>query len=317
MDKIKLTGIAPNNEQLKRLDILVANLFPDYSRSKIQQWIKSGHLSVDGKVETKNRKFLLGGEQLELIVELEPAGTWQAQEIKLNVIDEDEDIIIINKQAGLVVHPGTGNPDKTLVNGLLNRFPELESLPRAGIIHRLDKETSGLLVVARNLKSHHFLTDQLQQRAFSRTYIAVVCGQLIVGGTITAPIGRHPKQRIKMAVVKNGKEAITHYQLIKRYRGHSLLQVKLETGRTHQIRVHMNHIGHTLVGDPVYGGRLMIPSGASENLKQVLRIFKRQALHAKKLGLIHPSRKIWTEWEAEIPEDMQYLIDVMEQDSHA
>lgn len=315
MEKIQLSATAPVNEQHLRLDVVLSKIFSDYSRSKIQQWIKSGHLKIDGVVEKKNRRVLLGGELIQFDVEVEAAGTWQAQPVELEVMFEDRELIIVNKQAGLVVHPGTGNPDNTLVNGLLNRYPELESLPRAGIIHRLDKDTTGLLVVARNLKSHHFLTDQLQQRAFSRTYQAVVCGQLIVGGTIDEPIGRHPTQRTKMAVVKNGKEAITHYQLLKRYRGHSLISVKLETGRTHQIRVHMNHIGHTLVGDPVYGGRLKIPAGASEALQQQLRKFKRQALHARELGILHPEHKEMMTWEAELPQDMKKLIEVMEQDA--
>lgn len=314
---IRLQGEAPLDVAKKRLDVVLSEMFPEYSRSRLQQWLKQGNITINGEVQKKPRFSLVGGEYIEVNAEIEAAGQWQPQAIQINIVYEDSELIVVNKQAGLVVHPGTGNSDKTLVNGLLHRYPELEGLPRAGIIHRLDKNTTGLLVVARNLKAHHHLTSQLQQRAFTREYQALVSGKMIVGGTVDAPIGRHPHQRVKMAVVASGKEAITHYQLKHKYRAHCLLDLKLETGRTHQIRVHMNHIGHTLVGDQVYGGRLMIPSGASEALANALRHFKRQALHARKLGLIKPSTGKWIEWEAELPDDFRQLVEIMEQDINA
>ncbi|HFB64726.1 MAG TPA: 23S rRNA pseudouridine(1911/1915/1917) synthase RluD [Aeromonadales bacterium] len=313
-EKIKLQAEAPMDVAKKRFDVVLSEMFPDYSRSRLQQWLKQGNITINGDVQKKPRFSLAGGELIQVDAEIEAAGQWQPQSLPLNITYEDTDLIVVNKQAGLVVHPGTGNSDKTLVNGLLHRYPELEGLPRAGIIHRLDKNTTGLLVVARNLKAHHHLTTQLQQRAFAREYQALVSGKMIVGGTVDAPIGRHPHQRIKMAVVASGKEAITQYQLKQKFRAHSLLEVKLETGRTHQIRVHMKHIGHTLVGDQVYGGRLMIPAGAGEALTNALRHFKRQALHARKLGLIHPSTHEWIEWEADLPDDFKQLLEIMEQD---
>ncbi len=311
---VNLQGRAPLDIAKKRLDVILSEMFPAYSRSRLQMWLKQGKITINGCVQTKPRYSLKGGEDIIVAAEITAAGEWTAQAISINIAYEDEALIVVNKQAGLVVHPGTGNSDKTLVNGLLYRYPELEGLPRAGIIHRLDKDTTGLLVVARTLSAHHHLTAQLQQRAFTREYQAVVMGKMIVGGTVNAAIGRHPTQRIKMAVVASGKEAITHYQLVQKYRAHSLLDLKLESGRTHQIRVHMNHIGHTLVGDPVYGGRLMIPAGASDDLSDVLRHFKRQALHAKKLALLHPTSEKWIAWEAKLPADFENLIQVMEQD---
>ncbi len=312
--KIHLEAQAPLEIAKKRLDVVLAQMFPEYSRSRLQHWLKQGKISINGVMQNKPRFSLVGGEWIRVDAEIEAVGQWQPQSIQLDIAYEDQDLIVVNKQSGLVVHPGTGNSDKTLVNGLLHRYPELDALPRAGIIHRLDKYTTGLLVVARNLTAHHHLTTQLQQRAFAREYQAVVCGKMIVGGTVEAPIGRHPHQRIKMAVVASGKEAITHYRLQQKYRAHSLLSVRLETGRTHQIRVHMNHIGHALVGDQLYGGRLMIPAGASEDLAQALRHFKRQALHARKLGLLHPGSKKWIEWTVDLPEDFCRLVTAMEHD---
>ncbi len=315
-EKIELHAVIPQIDTKKRLDVVLADLFPDYSRSRIQQWMKQGKVSVGGAICTKPRANYLIGDEVSIEAELESAGEWAAQEIELDIVYSDEQLIIVNKQAGLVVHPGVGNKDKTLVNGLLHRFPELEGLPRAGIVHRLDKDTTGLLVVARNLASHNHLVTQLQQRAFSREYLALVEGEMIVGGKVEQAIGRHPTHRTKMAVVANGKEAITHYRVEQLLRGHSLLSVKLETGRTHQIRVHMSHLGYPLTGDQLYRGRLKMPAGASEEFLEALRQFKRQALHAKKLGLMHPSKNQWVEWEADLPEDFQHLLKIMEDDKN-
>jgi 23S rRNA pseudouridine1911/1915/1917 synthase len=243
-------------------------------------------------------------------------GEWQSEPISLDILHEDAHLIVINKPVGMVVHPAAGNPGGTMLNALLHHAPELRHVPRAGIVHRLDKDTSGVLVVARDLSAHKYLVEQLQARAFVREYLAVVNGVLTAGGTVDAPIGRHPVQRKRMAVVNvGGKSAVTHYRVEQRFRAHTLIKVNLETGRTHQIRVHMAHIHHALVGDQVYGGRLKLPAGSSEELIEVLRKFKRQALHARYLELVHPGTGESMGWEAPIPDDMQHLIDVMQEDS--
>lgn len=303
----------------KRFDQVVSELLPDYSRSRVQQWIKQGLVLLNGK-PAKAKEKMRGGEIIEIDVDFDAEDSldenWIAEDIPLNIVYEDEDVIVINKPAGLVVHPGAGNPQGTLLNALLHHEPALASVPRAGVIHRLDKETTGLLVVARNLKSHAFLVEELQERNFEREYRALVCGVMTAGGTVEEPIGRHPTMRTRMAVVRSGKHAVTHYRVEQRYRAHSLLRVNLETGRTHQIRVHLAHINFPIVGDPVYGGRLMFPKGSSEALNEALREFKRQALHAARLGILHPRTGQEMSWEAPIPEDMQHLIDVMETDCH-
>jgi len=294
-----------------RLDQALASLFPDYSRARLQRWIKDGHVTVDGK-KRRPRDTVHGGEQISLTVALEEETNWVAQPLPLNIVFEDESIIVINKPAGLVVHPGAGNQHSTLSNALLHHAPELESVPRAGIVHRIDKETSGLLVVARTLVAQKSLGEQLQARAFDRHYQALVMGVMTAGGTVDAPIGRHPVNRTRQAVVDehatSGKEAITHYRVAERFRAHTLVNVKLETGRTHQIRVHMAHIQYPLVGDPVYGGRLRIPSGATPELEKALRKFKRQALHAASLGFVHPLSGEEVSWEVPLPDDMQQLL---------
>ena len=280
-------GLISDDWAGKRLDHALADMFPDYSRSRLQQWLKDGQITVNGEVLRAKDK-VAGGEEVELYPKLECDTDWQAQDIPLDIVHEDEHILVIHKPAGLVVHPAAGNQDGTLLNGLLFHDTELATLPRAGIVHRLDKDTSGLLVVARTLKAQKQLVDQLQERAFLREYRAVVNGVLTAGGTVDEPIGRHPVHRKRMAVVHNGKTAITHYRIEQRFRAHSLLRVKLETGRTHQIRVHMAHINHPIVGDPVYGGRLKLPKGCTDELVETLRSFKRQALHATLLlSLIH------------------------------
>ena len=294
METLKTT--IPAHLDNKRLDQALAELFPEYSRARLQAWIKAGQITVDDKI-LKPRDKIHTGQNIIVNPIIEPQERWEAQQIPLDIIYEDDDIIIINKPPGLVVHPGAGTRDKTMLNALLHHAPELAKLPRAGIIHRLDKDTSGLLVVARNLKSHTKLVTELQHHNIKREYEAIVVGVMTAGGTVDAPIGRHPKDRKRMAVVPSGKPAITHYRVIKRFKAHTHIKVMLETGRTHQIRVHMAHIHYPILGDPVYGGN-----------KAKYKNFPRQALHAKCLGLIHPATGEQMEWQAPLPDDMQGLL---------
>jgi 23S rRNA pseudouridine1911/1915/1917 synthase len=299
-----------------RLDQAAAQLFPDYSRARLQLWIKSGELKVDGEVK-KPRDKLLSGEVLTLQAQVEDEDRWEAQDIDLHIVYEDDALLVVNKPVGLVVHPAAGHANGTLLNALLNYIPDSASVPRAGIVHRLDKDTSGLMVVAKTLAAQNHLVNQLQARTVSREYEAVVFGSLTGGGKVEADIGRHPQQRKKMAVVApglGGKEAITHYRLIKRFKHHSHIRCMLETGRTHQIRVHMAHVRHALVGDPVYAGRPRLPKGASAELIDILRGFKRQALHARRLTLIHPFSEEEISWEVSLPQDMVTLLHVLEQE---
>lgn len=306
----------------QRLDQTLAELLPEYSRSRIQQWIKQGKVLLNGE-PCKAKTKVTGGESLLVTIEQEQQGEWQAEEIPLDIIFEDDSILLINKPVGLVIHPAVGNQTGTLLNALLYHCPELINVPRAGIVHRLDKDTSGILVVAKTLQAQTALVKQLQNRAFDREYEAIVQGEMISGGSIDEVIGRHPTQRVKMAVVRHpgpgknsGKEAITHYRIKERYRGYTCLQVKLETGRTHQIRVHLSYLNFPVVGDPVYGGRLRIPPDCNEHLQQFLTHFKRQALHARRLGLKHPQTGEWLEWEVDVPEDMQILKQLLADYSH-
>jgi 23S rRNA pseudouridine1911/1915/1917 synthase len=308
--KIQLSATLPTELGNLRLDQALAKLFPDYSRSRLQSWIKQQHVTVDGK-HLKAKDKIQPGQMIEVHASLEEQIAWQAQQMDLNIIYEDESIIVINKPPGLVVHPAVGNPDQTLVNALLHYAPELAQLPRAGIVHRLDKNTSGLMVVARNLEAHHWLVKQIQARKVKREYLAVVNGRIISGGTIEAPIGRHHVHRTQMAVTDSGKEAVTHYWVKERFKDHTLLKILLETGRTHQIRVHMAYIHHPIVGDTTYGGRLKIPAGCSEQFKEALRHFRRQALHAWRLSLQHPVNGKLMEWQADVPEDMLRLIETL------
>lgn len=288
----------PENEAGKRLDQVLAQLLPQYSRSRLQTWIKAGQILVDGVEETEPKRKIRGGECL--LVNTLPDQDLLAQvpeNIPLDVVFEDDELIVINKPAGMVVHPGSGNWSGTLMNALLYHAPQLTGVPRAGIVHRLDKETSGLLVVAKTLVSQTDLVRQLQARTVKREYLAVAVGKLSGQGIVEAPIGRHPSQRIKMAVVQNGKPAITHYRVIKSLGEATLVSCRLETGRTHQIRVHMAHLGHPLLGDPVYG-----------RTTSHLPVFHRQALHAAHLELVHPVSGEPMGWEAPLPEDMQALL---------
>lgn len=306
-DRITASFTVPPALSGRRLDQAIAELMPEHSRSRLQSWIKGGALLLNGKPCKPKDKVGLG-DRLELDAEPEVKVTWQAETIDLDIVYEDEHLLVINKPAGLVVHPAAGHADGTLVNALLNHAPELENLPRAGIVHRLDKDTSGVMVVARSLIAHTSLVEQLQSRTMGREYEAVIVGTLTGGGTVDAPIGRHPRDRKKMAVVAGGKPAVTHYRLLERFAAHTLVRCQLESGRTHQIRVHMAHLHHPLVGDPAYGGRLRLPKGTTDDLREVLSGFSRQALHARQLTLEHPETGETLSWEVPLPDDLQLLI---------
>lgn len=292
-----------------RLDQALSRAWPDFSRNRLQQWIDTGKVLVDG-VRRRPRDKVWGGEAVRLDAVLESVGYDAPEPIPLQLVFEDDQLLVLDKPPGLVVHPAAGNPDGTLLNALLHHAPGLSALPRAGIVHRLDKDTSGLLVVAKTLKAHRSLVEQLQCRSVYREYRALVVGDLVAGAVVDAPVGRHPSQRTRMAVVPGGRPAVTHYRVLERYPGHSLLGVKLETGRTHQIRVHMAHIHHPLVGDHTYGARPRPPSGCDAALTSALQGFPRQALHAIRLGLVHPGTGSQLEWESPIPSDLQTLLDL-------
>lgn len=315
-EKIRVSAVIPDELAGARLDQAAALLFPDYSRSRLQGWIKSGELTVNG-ASSRPKDKALGGEELVISAELKDEGSWQPQAIDFGLVHEDEALLVLNKPAGLVVHPAAGHSDGTLVNALLSHCPNLVQLPRAGIVHRLDKDTSGLMVVAKTLESHHALVKQLQARTVHREYEALVFGAMTGGGRVDQPMGRHPQQRKKMAVVNGGKEAVTHYRLLKRFAHFSHVRCLLETGRTHQIRVHMAHIKHPLIGDPQYAGRPRIPKGASEALLEALRGFRRQALHARRLELLHPFSQEPCAWESELPEDFLALAQVLAEEDPA
>ena len=299
----------PEDYAGQRLDQALTSLMPDYSRSQIKNWIQSGELRVNGQ-QQKPKYKVMGSEAIELETTIEDLEHWQPQNIPLDIMYEDDHILVINKPKGLVVHPGAGTPDGTIVNALLYHRPELATLARAGVVHRLDKDTTGLMVVAKTLAARKSLIEQLQDRSMSREYDAVVEGCLTAGFTINTPIGRHPKHRTKMAVAPEdmGKEAITHVRVLEKFRQHTLVRAKLETGRTHQIRVHLAHKRHPLVGDQTYGQRLKLPKQANETLIEYLRHFNHQALHARKLSLIHPETGKTMSWQAKTPEDMKKLI---------
>ena len=305
-----LNIIIPERMTGARLDASLAEMLPDYSRSKLTIWIKSGDALINQKT-FKPKDKVSGSEIVCLTLNQKQSNDWTAEKIPLNVVYEDEDIIVINKQFGLVTHPGAGNWSGTLANALLYYDPALSALDRAGIVHRLDKNTSGLMVVARNEKSQKYLVEQLQNHSVDREYSAIVYGHMIAGGTVDEPIGRDPKDRVKQAVLMSGKEATTHYRAIDRFKSHTHVKAILETGRTHQIRVHLSHVGHSLIGDPMYGGRVRFPKKASEELKDALVNFTRQALHSKKLTLTHPISGEIMSWKAPLPDDMLRLLEVL------
>jgi 23S rRNA pseudouridine1911/1915/1917 synthase len=305
-----LTIIIPERMTGDRLDVALSEMLPDYSRSKITAWIKSGDALINNKA-FKPKDKVNGSQVVMLSLNKKQNNDWSAENIALNIVFEDEDIIIVNKPFGLVTHPGAGNWNGTLANALLYYDPKLSILDRVGIVHRLDKNTSGLMVIARNEKSQKYLVEQLQSHSVYREYSAIVYGHMISGGSINDPIGRDPKDRIKQAVSSNGKDATTHYRVIDRFKSHTHVKAILETGRTHQIRVHLSHIGYPLLGDPMYGGRVRFPKKASEILKRSLLGFKRQALHSKKLTLSHPSTGELMSWKAPLPDDMLELLDIL------
>lgn len=312
--KIQHKTAIPDELRGARLDQALAKLFPQYSRALIQKWIKNGNLLLNQSL-AKPKTLVTGGEIVSIDAVLEPQEKWAAQAIPLDIVYEDEALLVINKPPGIIVHPGSGNPDHTLLNALLYHSPCLESLPRAGLIHRLDKDTSGLLVVAKTIAAYTHLNKQLKARTIKREYQAVVSGTIISGGTICAPIARHPLKRKRMAVIESGRPAITHYRILEKYRAHTRLKVRLETGRTHQIRVHMAYLQHPIIGDPTYGERLRLPKGATTALIAALREFKRQALHADELGLTHPVSKKEMHWKIDLPADLQHLISCLREDS--
>lgn len=311
--QIDLQATVPVEMDDQRFDQIAAQLFPDFSRSRLQNWIKDGSLTANGQV-VKPREKLWYGTELHLLTVLEDEIKMIPQDIPLDIVYEDEDLMIINKPAGLVVHPAAGHPDGTLVNALLNHSPEMAQLPRAGIVHRLDMDTSGIMVVAKTLMAHNSLVEQLQDRSVTREYQAICTGVLTGGGTVDKPMGRHPKDRKKMAVLEfGGKHAVTHYRVVDRFAHHTHVAVNLETGRTHQIRVHMAHIHYPLVGDSVYAGRPKIPKHADIVLVDGLRNFPRQALHARKLKLIHPRTGKSMTWSVPTPQDFLDLLDLLQQ----
>ncbi len=310
------TATVPQSAAGRRFDAVLAELFPEYSRSRLTEWIKSGDALLDGQL-VRPREAVRGGETASLDVILETQTHALPEDIPLDVLYEDADVFVLDKPAGLVVHPGAGNPTGTLVNALLFRDESLSTLPRAGIVHRLDKDTSGVMVVARTVPAHTSLVEQLSARGVHRQYLAVVGGSMVSGGTVDAPIDRHPRDRIRMAVRDEGRDAVTHYRLRERFRAHTALECRLETGRTHQIRVHMSHLKYPIIGDPLYGGPLKLPKGATEELVAQLRGFRRQALHAEVLEFMHPVSGEPVRVSAPVPADMVALLAALRADTAA
>jgi len=299
----------------QRLDQAIAEIFTDYSRSRLKEWIMAGYVKVDGEVVTKARIKVLGEEVIEVNAFIELEERHKAEDIPLTIVFEDEHILVINKPAGLVVHPGAGNPGGTVLNALLHHCPEIDNVPRAGIVHRLDKDTSGLMVVAKTIPAQTKLVKMMQKRDITREYEAIAIGQMTAGGKIEAPIARHPTRRTHMAVDPEGKEAITRYRIAEKFRAHTRLRLRLETGRTHQIRVHMSFMRHALLGDPVYGGRPKPIRYSSPELIAAMQDFKRQALHAIKLQLKHPITGEEMRWQAPVPEDMVKMAELLRKDT--
>jgi len=311
MRKIQLEIVIPEKFKGKRLDLALSKLFPEHSRSRIQSWIKAGEVEVNNS-KYKQRNVVNSGDIIKINTTLKSIDKHQAEHIGLDVIHEDKAIIILNKPAGLVVHPGAGNQKHTLVNALLHFDEKLDVLPRAGIIHRLDKDTTGIMIIARTIESYTYLVNELQKRNIKRNYKAIICGQLVAGGVIENKIGRHPVHRTKMAVTDKGKLATTHYRIIKKFQHYTYLDIQLGTGRTHQIRVHMNNEKHPIIGDPLYGKNTFIKKGINASLREFIKNFKRQALHAYNLEFTHPISKKIISLKAELPDDMNNLIKILE-----
>ncbi|MBY6096158.1 23S rRNA pseudouridine(1911/1915/1917) synthase RluD [Ferrimonas balearica] len=313
--QLELEGVISDSQLGQRLDQALAECFPDYSRSRIKEWILAERVSLNGKTVAKPREKVMGGEAVLIQAEFEEEVAAKPQDIALDIVYEDDDILVINKPADLVVHPGAGNHDGTVLNALLHHSPSIANVPRAGIVHRLDKDTTGLMVVAKTIPAQTHLVAQLQAREITREYEAIALGVMTAGGHVDEPIGRHPQRRTHMAVTELGKPAVTHYRIREKFRAHTRLRLRLETGRTHQIRVHMAHLGHPLVGDPLYSGRPRPVKGWSEELREFLRRFNRQALHAAMLRLEHPITGEMMQWTAPIPDDMVRLTELLRRDT--
>ncbi|HHX8540422.1 TPA: 23S rRNA pseudouridine(1911/1915/1917) synthase RluD [Vibrio diabolicus] len=313
--QIVLTNTVKDSQLGQRLDQAIAELFADFSRSRLKEWLLDGKVQVDGEVVTKPRTKVMGGEEITLQAELEDEERWEAQDIPLDIVFEDDDIIVINKPRDFVVHPGAGTPDGTVLNALLHHYPDIAEVPRAGIVHRLDKDTTGLMVVAKTVPAQTRLVRALQKRNITREYEAIAIGRMTAGGKVDQPIGRHSTKRTLMAVAPMGKPAVTHYRVAERFREHTRIRLRLETGRTHQIRVHMSYLQHPLLGDIAYGGRARIPTGASEELTAMIRGFDRQALHAVMLRFEHPITGEVLEFHAPVPDDMVAMTEALRQDT--
>lgn len=313
--QIELTQTVKDSQLGQRLDQAVAELFADFSRSRLKEWLLDGKITVDGQVVTKPRTKVMGGEEITVQAELEDEVRWEAQDIPLDIVYEDDDIIVINKPRDFVVHPGAGTPDGTVLNALLFHYPPIAEVPRAGIVHRLDKDTTGLMVVAKTVPVQTRLVRELQKRNITREYEAIAIGKMTAGGMIDKPIGRHSTKRTLMAVSPMGKPAVTHYRVAEHFREHTRIRLRLETGRTHQIRVHMSYLQHPLLGDTAYGGRARIPKGASQELTDMIRNFDRQALHAVMLRFKHPATGEEMEFHAPVPEDMVIMTEALRADA--
>lgn len=313
--QIELTNTIKDSQLGQRLDQAIAELFADFSRSRLKEWLLEGKVQVDGEVVKKPRTKVMGGEVITLQAELEDEERWEAQDIPLDIVYEDDDIIVINKPRDFVVHPGAGTPDGTVLNALLYHYPAIAEVPRAGIVHRLDKDTTGLMVVAKTVPAQTRLVRALQKRNITREYEAIAIGRMTAGGKVEQPIGRHSTKRTLMAVSPMGKPAVTHYRVAEHFREHTRIRLRLETGRTHQIRVHMAYLQHPLLGDTAYGGRARIPSGATQELAEKIRSFDRQALHAVMLRFEHPVTGEQLEFHADVPDDMVEMAEALRQDT--
>ncbi len=313
--QIVLTNTVKDSQLGQRLDQAIAELFSDFSRSRLKEWLLDGKVQVNGEVVTKPRTKVMGGEEITLQAELEDEERWEAQDIPLDIVYEDDDIIVINKPRDFVVHPGAGTPDGTVLNALLHHYPDIAEVPRAGIVHRLDKDTTGLMVVAKTVPAQTRLVRALQKRNITREYEAIAIGRMTAGGKVDQPIGRHSTKRTLMAVAPLGKPAVTHYRVAEHFREHTRIRLRLETGRTHQIRVHMSYLQHPLLGDTAYGGRARIPTGASQELTDMIRGFDRQALHAVMLRFEHPITGEELEFHAPVPADMVAMTEALRKDT--